>query len=174
METYLAHQLPDKAGMYATMLGLAVLMFLFDWRMGLLCLATMVLALIVMLSLMTGPTPLCEEFSCVLAGLAGVQFVEGRGEAFLHHLLLRGCAALLNLRAKREHRLDEVPHRAAPPVVGYCHCCHDTLSLSFSAIVTARLCFYCALRKKITTFDDWADGEIAVIMQSDSDNGRVT
>lgn len=55
-ETYLAHQLPDKAGMYATMLGLAVLMFLFDWQMGLLCLATVVLALIVMLSLMTGPT----------------------------------------------------------------------------------------------------------------------
>lgn len=55
-ETYLAHQLPDKAGMYATMIGLAVLMFLFDWRMGLLCLATVVLALIVMLSLMTGPT----------------------------------------------------------------------------------------------------------------------
>ena len=55
-ETYLAHQLPDKAGMYATMLGLAVLMFLFDWRMGLLCLATVLMALIVMLSLMTGPT----------------------------------------------------------------------------------------------------------------------
>ena len=55
-ETYLAHQLPDKAGMYATMLGLAVLMFLFDWRMGLLCLGTVALALIVMVSLMTGPT----------------------------------------------------------------------------------------------------------------------
>ena len=54
-ETYLAHQLPDKAGMYATMLGLAVLMFLFDWRMGLLCLATVALALLVMVSLMTGP-----------------------------------------------------------------------------------------------------------------------
>jgi ATP-binding cassette subfamily B protein len=55
-ETYLAHQLPDKAGMYATMVGLAVLMFLFDWRMGLLCLGTVLLALIVMVSLMTGPT----------------------------------------------------------------------------------------------------------------------
>ncbi|MBQ8959108.1 MAG: ABC transporter ATP-binding protein [Bacteroidales bacterium] len=54
-ETYLAHQLPDKAGMYATMLGLAVLMFLFDWRMGLLCLGTVALALIVMMTLMTGP-----------------------------------------------------------------------------------------------------------------------
>ncbi|MCR5018384.1 MAG: ABC transporter ATP-binding protein/permease [Bacteroidales bacterium] len=55
-ETYLAHQLPDKAGMYATMAGLAVLMFLFDWRMGLLCLGTVLLAIIVMVSLMTGPT----------------------------------------------------------------------------------------------------------------------
>ncbi len=55
-ETFLAHQLPDKAGMYATMAGLAVLMFLFDWRMGLLCLGTVMLAIIVMISLMTGPT----------------------------------------------------------------------------------------------------------------------
>ncbi len=55
-ETYLAHQLPDKAGMYATMIGLAVLMFLFDWRMGLLCLGTVLLAIIVMITLMTGPT----------------------------------------------------------------------------------------------------------------------
>lgn len=55
-ETYLAHQLPDKAGMYATMSGLAVLMFLFDWRMGLLCLGTVALSLIVMVSMMIGPT----------------------------------------------------------------------------------------------------------------------
>ena len=55
-ETYLAHQLPDKAGMYATMAGLAVLMFLFDWRMGLLCLATVALSLIVMVGMMIGPT----------------------------------------------------------------------------------------------------------------------
>ena len=55
-ETYLAHQLPDKAGMYATMVGLAVLMFLFDWRMGLLCLGTVLLAIVVMITLMTGPT----------------------------------------------------------------------------------------------------------------------
>ena len=54
-ETYLAHRLPDKAGMYATVAGLAVLMFLFDWRMGLLCLATAVLAIIVMVAFMIGP-----------------------------------------------------------------------------------------------------------------------
>lgn len=55
-ETYLAHQLPDKAGMYATMAGLAVLMFLFDWHMGLLCLGTVALSLIVMVGMMIGPT----------------------------------------------------------------------------------------------------------------------
>ena len=55
-ETYLAHQLPDKAGMYATMIGLAVLMFLFDWRMGLLCLGTVLLAIIVMVTLMDEAT----------------------------------------------------------------------------------------------------------------------
>ena len=54
-ETYLAHRLPDKAGMYATVVGLAVLMFLFNWRMGLLCIATAVLALIVMFAFMIGP-----------------------------------------------------------------------------------------------------------------------
>lgn len=53
-ETYLAHQLPDKAGMYATVAGLAVLMLVFDWRMGLQCIATIVIALVVMVSLMTG------------------------------------------------------------------------------------------------------------------------
>lgn len=42
--------------MYATMAGLAVLMFLFDWRMGLLCLGTVALSLIVMVSMMIGPT----------------------------------------------------------------------------------------------------------------------
>lgn len=55
-ETYLAHQLPDKAGMYATMAGLAVLMFLFDWHMGLFCLGTVALSLIVMVGMMIGPT----------------------------------------------------------------------------------------------------------------------
>ncbi|MCR5003480.1 MAG: ABC transporter ATP-binding protein/permease [Bacteroidales bacterium] len=53
-ETYIAHQLPDKAGMYCTMLGLVVLMFVFDWRMGLLCLGTVALSLVVMMSMMTG------------------------------------------------------------------------------------------------------------------------
>ena len=34
-ETYLAHQLPDRAGAIATPCGLLVLLFVFDWRLGL-------------------------------------------------------------------------------------------------------------------------------------------
>lgn len=80
-ETYLAHQLPDKAGMYATMIGLAVLMFLFDWRMGLLCLGTVLLAIIVMISQMTGymlSTKL-KEYNNSLDSMAGeaVEYVRG-------------------------------------------------------------------------------------------------
>ena len=80
-ETYLAHQLPDKAGMYATMAGLAVLMFLFDWRMGLLCLGTVLLAILVMVSLMTGPTLRRKlgEYNKALDAMAGeaVEYVRG-------------------------------------------------------------------------------------------------
>ena len=80
-ETYLAHQLPDKAGMYATMTGLAVLMFLFDWRMGLLCLGTVLLAITVMVSLMTGPTlrKKLGEYNKALDVMAGeaVEYVRG-------------------------------------------------------------------------------------------------
>lgn len=80
-ETYLAHQLPDKAGMYATMAGLAVLMFLFDWRMGLLCLGTVLLAILVMVTLMTGPTLRRKlgEYNKALDAMAGeaVEYVRG-------------------------------------------------------------------------------------------------
>ena len=80
-ETYLAHQIPDKAGMYATMIGLAVLMFLFDWRMGLLCLGTVLLAIIVMVTLMTGPTLRRKlgEYNKALDAMAGeaVEYVRG-------------------------------------------------------------------------------------------------
>lgn len=52
-ETYLAHQLPDKYAAIATPIGLLVLLFTFDWRLGLLSLAPVVLAFIIMSS-MTG------------------------------------------------------------------------------------------------------------------------
>lgn len=52
-ETYLAHQLPDKAGAIATPLGLLVLLLVFDWRLGLLSLVPVVLGFLIMMS-MTG------------------------------------------------------------------------------------------------------------------------
>ena len=52
-ETYLAHQLPDKCVALATPVGLLVLLFVFDWRLGLLSLIPVVLAFLVM-SAMTG------------------------------------------------------------------------------------------------------------------------
>lgn len=52
-ETFLAHQLPDKAGAIATPLGLLVLLFVFDWRLGLLSLVPVALGFLIMMS-MTG------------------------------------------------------------------------------------------------------------------------
>ena len=52
-ETYLAHQLPDRANAIATPCGLLVLLFVFDWRLGLLSLVPVVLGFLIMMT-MTG------------------------------------------------------------------------------------------------------------------------
>lgn len=52
-ETYLAHNLPDKAGAIATPIGLIVLLLAFDWKLGLLSLIPVVLAFVIMMT-MTG------------------------------------------------------------------------------------------------------------------------
>lgn len=52
-ETYLAHQLPDKAGAMATPVGLLVLLVAFDWKLGLLSLVPVVSAFLIM-GAMTG------------------------------------------------------------------------------------------------------------------------
>lgn len=52
-ETYLAHQLPDRAGAIATPCGLLVLLFVFDWRLGLLSLVPVLLGFLIMMT-MTG------------------------------------------------------------------------------------------------------------------------
>lgn len=53
-ETYLAHQLPDRANAIATPCGLLVLLMVFDWRLGLLSLIPVVLGFMIMMA-MTGP-----------------------------------------------------------------------------------------------------------------------
>lgn len=52
-ETYLAHQLPDRANAIATPCGLLFLLMMFDWRLGLLSLLPVVLAFSIMMT-MTG------------------------------------------------------------------------------------------------------------------------
>ena len=52
-ETYLAHQLPDQYNAIATPAGLLILLLAFDWRLGLLSLAPVALAFLIMAT-MTG------------------------------------------------------------------------------------------------------------------------
>ena len=52
-ETYLAHQLPDRANAIATPCGLLFLLMIFDWRLGLLSLLPVVLGFSIMMT-MTG------------------------------------------------------------------------------------------------------------------------
>ena len=53
-EDLLAHKLPDLAGTIVTPIAAIVMLFLFDWKMGLLCLLTMALALLSMCLMMGG------------------------------------------------------------------------------------------------------------------------
>lgn len=53
-EDLLAHKLPDLAGTIVTPIAAVLMLFLFDWKMGLLCLLTMVLSLLSMCLMMGG------------------------------------------------------------------------------------------------------------------------
>ncbi|MBS5644926.1 MAG: ABC transporter ATP-binding protein [Clostridiales bacterium] len=79
-ETYLAHQLPDKAGAIATPIGLLVLLFVFDWRLGLLSLVPVVLGFLIMMS-MTGAKmeQKMKEYQNALEDMSGeaVEYVRG-------------------------------------------------------------------------------------------------
>lgn len=54
-ETYLAHNLPDKAVSMATPIGLLIMMAVFDWRLGLISLIPAAIAFLLMGTLMMGP-----------------------------------------------------------------------------------------------------------------------
>lgn len=53
-EDLLAHKLPDLTAAILTPVAAVIMLFLFDWRRGLLCLLTMVLALCCMMAMMGG------------------------------------------------------------------------------------------------------------------------
>ena len=79
-ETYLAHQLPDRANALATPCGLLVLLFVFDWRLGLLSLAPVLLGFLIMMA-MTGKEmqQKMKEYHNALDDMAGeaVEYVRG-------------------------------------------------------------------------------------------------
>ena len=51
-ETFIAHQLPDKTVAAVTPIGLLVLIFAFNWKIGLICMIPAVLGFMVMMSMM--------------------------------------------------------------------------------------------------------------------------
>lgn len=79
-ETYLAHQLPDKANALATPVGLLVLLLVFDWRLGLLSLIPIFIAFVLM-SVMTGKrmAEKMKEYNNALSQMSNeaVEYVRG-------------------------------------------------------------------------------------------------
>ena len=79
-ETFLAHQLPDQYGAMATPVGLLVLLFVFDWRLGLLSLVPVFLGFAIM-SAMTGKrmAEKMRQYGNALAAMSGeaVEYVRG-------------------------------------------------------------------------------------------------
>ena len=79
-ETYLAHQLPDQYGAMATPIGLLVLLFVFDWRLGLLSLIPVFLGFAIM-SAMTGKrmAEKMRQYGNALAAMSNeaVEYVRG-------------------------------------------------------------------------------------------------
>ena len=79
-ETYIAHQLPDKYVAMATPLGMAMLLLIFDWRLGLMCLIPVGLAFIGMCSMMgEGMKKKMEEYQNALEEMSSeaVEYVRG-------------------------------------------------------------------------------------------------
>lgn len=79
-ETYLAHQLPDKAKTLATTAGLLILLLVFDWRLGLLSLVPVALGFAIMAK-MTGRRlqEKMTEYQNALADMSNeaVEYVRG-------------------------------------------------------------------------------------------------
>ena len=79
-ETYLAHQLPDKARAVATIAGLLTLLLAFDWRLGLFSLVPVALAFAVMTSMTSkGMQEQMTQYQNALADMSGeaVEYVRG-------------------------------------------------------------------------------------------------
>ena len=79
-ETLLAHNLADIVGTVAMFIGMLVLMFVFDWRMGLACLLAAVISVGTMFTMMGGKNAkLMAEYQAAqdVMSKAGTEYVRG-------------------------------------------------------------------------------------------------
>lgn len=79
-ETLLAHNLADITGTIAMFVGMLVLMFAFDWRMGAACLISAVISIVAMFSMMGGEkAKVFADYQMALDKLskAGTEYVRG-------------------------------------------------------------------------------------------------
>ena len=79
-ETLLAHNLADIVGSITLLLGMIVLMFVFDWRMGAACLLAAVISVLAMFSMMGGKNAgLMAEYQAAqdVMSKAGTEYVRG-------------------------------------------------------------------------------------------------
>ncbi len=79
-ETLLAHNLADIVGTVVLFVGMVVLMFIFDWRMGAACLLSVVISIIAIFSMMGGKNEqLMAEYQAAQDRMtkAGTEYVRG-------------------------------------------------------------------------------------------------
>ena len=79
-ETLLAHNLADIVGSIAMLIGMIVLMFVFDWRMGAACLMAAVVSVAAMFTMMGGKNArLMAEYQAAqdVMSKAGTEYVRG-------------------------------------------------------------------------------------------------
>lgn len=79
-ETMLAHNLADIVGTVAMFIGMLVLMFVFDWRMGAACILAAVVSIFAMFSMMGGKNAkLMAEYQTAqdIMSKAGTEYVRG-------------------------------------------------------------------------------------------------
>ena len=79
-ETLLAHNLADIVGSIAMLLGMVIMMFVFDWRMGGACLLAAVISILAMFTMMGGKNAkLMHEYQAAqdIMSKAGTEYVRG-------------------------------------------------------------------------------------------------
>lgn len=79
-ETLLAHNLADIVGTIVLFIGMVILMFVFDWRMGLVCLLSAVISILMMFSMMGGKNAkIMAEYQAAQDKMtkAGTEYVRG-------------------------------------------------------------------------------------------------